>query len=320
MTDNVSVPESTPSTPAVAPVYGPTAPWNVLSIVSLIASLVGFGIAYLVPRELAWQHVLHHELVLDPPSPDCTSDTDYYGNTATYFQVAAAHRVLSILSTSEIDVEAPTYPPEALDAPWESAVPAVRPDVDDAWRAEDFALPSELVDQTDEARDYAALSLTPGRPVGEAITDLMHRIHAEFAYDKTATTVTTRVADILQARAGVCQDFAHLTLAGLRAHGLAARYVSGYLATTPPPGKERVVGADATHAWLAVWIPGGGWLAVDPTNDQWINDRYVTVAWGRDYSDVPPVKGVIFTEASSSSLAVEVDVAPVEDPAGRMAR
>ena len=106
----------------------------------------------------------------------------------------------------------------------------------------------------------------------------------------------------------MCQDFAHLTLACLRTHGLAARYVSGYLATQPPPGKERVFGADATHAWAAVWLPDGGWLAVDPTNDQWANDRYITLAWGRDYADVPPVKGVIFTEAKTSSLNVEVDV------------
>jgi transglutaminase-like putative cysteine protease len=125
--------------------------------------------------------------------------------------------------------------------------------------------------------------------------------------------VTTTVDDIFDKRAGVCQDFAHLTLACLRSHGLAVRYVSGYLATTPPPGKERIVGADATHAWASVWVPGDGWLAVDPTNDQLVNDRYVTVAWGRDYGDVPPVKGVIFTEATSSTLRVEVDVAPVTD-------
>ena len=142
----------------------------------------------------------------------------------------------------------------------------------------------------------------------------MHRIHADFEYDATATTVTSTVAETLRARAGVCQDFAHLTIACLRAHGLAARYVSGYLATQPPPGRERVIGADASHAWVAVWLPGRGggqWLAVDPTNDQWANDRYVTVAWGRDYGDVPPVKGVIFTEATKSTLKVSVDVAPV---------
>lgn len=269
------------------------------------------GIAYLVPRELPWQHIVSHALTLDPATEDATEDLDFYGNTATYFQVTSPHQVLDILATSEVEADTPTYDQQALAAPWEAARPMERDDVADAWSAQDFALASSLADHTAEARAYAARSLTPGRPVGEAVTDLMHRIHADFAYDKTATTVTTTVDDIFAQRAGVCQDFAHLTLACLRTHGLAVRYVSGYLATTPPPGKERIVGADATHAWAAVWIPDGGWLAIDPTNDQWVNDRYVTVAWGRDYADVPPVKGVIFTEARTSSLTVEVDVAPV---------
>jgi transglutaminase-like putative cysteine protease len=269
------------------------------------------GIAYLAPRDLPWQRVARRQLVLDPATDDCTEDQDFYGNTATYFQVTAPHRVLQLTATSDVEVDAPTYDPQALATPWESARPMLRPDVADAWSAQDLALPSSLADQTAAARAYAAQSLVPGRPVGEAVTDLMHRIHADFRYDKTATTVTTTIDDIFETRAGVCQDFAHLTLACLRTHGLAVRYVSGYLATTPPPGKERIVGADATHAWAAVWIPDGGWLAVDPTNDQRVDDRYVTVAWGRDYADVPPVKGVIFTDARTSSLAVEVDVEPV---------
>jgi len=220
--------------------------------------------------------------------------------------------VLDIRAVSDVESSTQQHAPEALGVAWERARPADRPDVADAWRAQDLALASALADQTREAHAYAAESLRPGRPVGEAVVEVMHRIHADFAYDKTATTVTTTIDDIFEQRAGVCQDFAHLTLACLRSHGLAARYVSGYLATTPPPGKERIVGADATHAWAAVWIPGDGWLAIDPTNDQLVNDRYVTVAWGRDYADVPPVKGVIFTEARTSSLRVEVDVAPVD--------
>lgn len=269
------------------------------------------GIAYLVPRELSWQRVLEHQLVIEPVATDRTEDLDYYGNTATYFQVTTPHQTLDILATSRVEVDAPAYDDEALTTPWEQAIPSERDDVDDAWRAQDFALASSLADHTPEVRAYAAESLLPERPIGEAVTELMHRINTDFRYDKTATTVTSKLADVLAQRAGVCQDFAHLTLACLRTHGLAARYVSGYLATQPPPGKERVFGADATHAWAAVWLPNGQWLAVDPTNDQWANDRYVTLAWGRDYADVPPVKGVIFTEAKTSSLNVEVDVAPV---------
>lgn len=268
------------------------------------------GIAYLVPRELGWQRVLSTRVDVSPPATDRSQDVDCYGNTVSYFQVTQPHRELEILATSEVESHTQQHAPEALSVPWETARPAQRPDLDDAWQAVDLALPSPLAAQTAQARAYAASSLTPGRPVGEAVVELMHRVHADFAYDKTATTVTTTIDDIFDKRAGVCQDFAHLTLACLRSHGLAVRYVSGYLATTPPPGKERIVGADATHAWAAVWIPGDGWLAIDPTNDQLVNDRYVTVAWGRDYADVPPVKGVIFTEAKTSTLTVEVDVAP----------
>ena len=142
----------------------------------------------------------------------------------------------------------------------------------------------------------------------------MHRINTDFDYDSKATTVTSTVADVMTKRAGVCQDFAHLALVCLRSNGVAARYVSGYLATKPAPGKDRVVGADASHAWVAAWIPASGqWLAFDPTNDQWTADRHVTVAWGRDYGDVTPVKGIIFTKAKKSTLRVAVDVAPLDE-------
>ncbi|MCW2845401.1 MAG: hypothetical protein JWN22_3317 [Nocardioides sp.] len=269
------------------------------------------GIAHLVPRALPWQQVGEHRLVVAPEPGDVSKDVDYYGNTATYFQVTRPHRILDVTATSEVEVSTPAYDDAALATPWEAHRPLARPGADGAAAATDFALPSALVEQAPETREYAAQSLLPGRPVGEAVTDLVHRIHLDFDYDRTATTVTSTVAEIFEERAGVCQDFAHLTLACLRGHGLAARYVSGYLATAPAPGQQRLVGADASHAWVAVWVGGQAWLAVDPTNDQWADDRYVTVAWGRDYEDVPPVKGVIFTEATTSTLQVAVDVAPM---------
>jgi len=275
-----------------------------------------FGIAYLAPRELPWQQVVEHDIAIRPEPSDRSVDVDYYGNGVTYFQVTEPHRVLEVEGQTTVDVDVPHYDEAGLAAPWERARPADRPDVEGAWRAVDLTMASPLVVNHRGAADYAAASLIPGRPVGEAVTDLMHRVHTDFAYDKTATTVTSTIDDVMRERAGVCQDFAHLMLSGLRSHGLAVRYVSGYLATTPPPGKERVVGADATHAWIAAWLPNEEgpeqWLAIDPTNDQWANDRYVTVAWGRDYGDVPPVKGVIFTEATSSELHVSVDVAPLD--------
>jgi len=272
------------------------------------------GVAHLVPRALPSQIVASAEVEVSPTPVDVSHDTDCYGNTATYFQVTTGHRKLVVAGRSEVEVSLPAYGEDALTRSWERARPLVDPRLPDAWRATDFALPSAAVDHTAEAHAYGAASLVPGRPIGEAVTDLMHRIHADFRYDATATTVTSKVDETFRERAGVCQDFAHLTLACLRSHGLAARYVSGYLATQPPPGRDRIVGADASHAWVAVWLPGPGggeWLAVDPTNDQWVNDRYVTLAWGRDYGDVPPVKGVIFTEATKSTLKVAVDVAPV---------
>lgn len=282
-----------------------------------------FGIGHLVPRVLAWQRVVEHRVRVTPDPGDLDSDRDYYGNQVSYFQVVVPHTELEIEAVSEVEVLVPSYDQEGLTAPWERARPILDPTSPGAWRACDFALSSPKVDQARGVHEYAALSLTPGRAIGEAVTDLMHRIHADFDYDKTATTVTSSVADTLAEKAGVCQDFAHLTLACLRSHGLAGRYVSGYLATQPPPGRERIVGADASHAWLSVWVPPtaarvavnpsaeGEWLALDPTNDQWANDRYVTVAWGRDYGDVPPVKGVIYTEAKKSTLRVSVDVAPL---------
>lgn len=270
------------------------------------------GIGHVVPRVLPWQQVASYDVAITPTPSDLTHDVDYYGNVATYFQVTEPHRVLEVEATSEVDVQDPTYDEAALAQPWERARPLLETSTPGPWRASDFALESSQAEQTEQARAYADASLTRHRPLGEAVSDLMHRIHDDFEYDHTATTVTSTVADILEERAGVCQDFAHLTIACLRSHGLAARYVSGYLSTLPPAGRERVVGADASHAWVAVWVPGSDeWLAVDPTNGQWAGDRYVTVAWGRDYSDVPPVKGIIFTDAKRSTLRVAVDVAPL---------
>lgn len=272
-----------------------------------------FGIAHLSPRTLPWQRASDHTLTIDPAPGDSGRHTDAFGNATTYFHVTEPHQRLTIDAATEVDVTPPVYDADALAEPWERARPLVHPDTPGAWAATEFALASPKVLQVPEATAYAAASLVPGRPIGEAVTDLMHRIKTDFQYDSTATTVTSTVPDVLAARAGVCQDFAHLALACLRGHGVAARYISGYLATQPPPGKERIVGADASHAWVAVWLPASDqWLAFDPTNDQWIADRHVTVAWGRDYGDVPPVKGVIFTEAKRSTLTVSVDVAPLE--------
>ena len=271
------------------------------------------GLFHLVPRQLPWQQVTDHSVSVQPVPGDLTHDRDYFGNHVSYFHLTDPHGTLVIEASSEVTVDPPAYDSDALTMAWEDARPLQGVNAPSAWAAVEYALESARAAQVPAAAEYAAASFTPRRPIGEAVTDLMQRIFADFTYDSKATTVTSTVADVLDKRAGVCQDFAHLALACLRSHGLAARYVSGYLATQPPPGKERVFGADASHAWVAVWLPGSDeWLAIDPTNNQWANDRYVTVAWGRDYGDVSPVKGIIFTKAKKSTLRVAVDVAPLE--------
>lgn len=271
------------------------------------------AVAHLTPRSLPWQVVDDAVVAVDPEPADSSQSLDHYGNVVTYLQVTEPHRELDVVATSVVDVVAPALEAASLAVPWELLRPLEDPTLAQAWRAADLALPSPLVEQPEAAHDYAASSLVAGRPVGEAIADLLRRLHADFAYLPGATTVTSTIDDVLERRAGVCQDFAQLFLACVRSHGLAARYVSGYLATEPPPGQERLVGADASHAWVAVWLGGDEWWAVDPTNDQVVDDRYVTVAWGRDYGDVPPLKGVIFTDATESSLSVEVDVVPTRE-------
>ncbi|WP_431954999.1 transglutaminase family protein [Nocardia lijiangensis] len=275
-----------------------------------------YGRAYLTPREFPGQRLLTHDVHIDPIPSDRSIGTDVYGNTTCYFHVTAEHRALVVSAESTVEVDPPGEPTggPALQ-PWESA----RPGDANGPLAVEFTLDLHPPEITDEITAYAAQSLTPGRPLLAAVTELTTRIHRDFTYRSGSTNVSTRVIDVFAARAGVCQDFARIGAACLRSHGLAARYVSGYLATDPPPGKERMVGADATHAWAAVWIPGanqaeraGRWIGFDPTNDQLADERYVVAAWGRDYADVPPLRGIIYTEAKESTITVSVDVVPVE--------
>lgn len=266
-----------------------------------------YGRGYLRPRDLPWQRCVTHEVITRPAAADSAVALDVYGNADFFFHVTDAHRTLEVVSRSLVEVTAPTTEAAVLARPWEQARPQHAGEGD----AVDFVVTSPRIDVTDAVRAYAAPSFPPGREIGAAVVDLTHRIFADFTYRSGSTTVTTRVPDVLAERQGVCQDFAHLSVACLRSLGLAGRYVSGYLATDPPPGKPRMIGVDATHAWAAVWLPGGSWLAFDPTNNQLVDERYTTVAWGRDYGDVPPLKGVIFTDAKTSSMKVQVDVAPV---------
>ncbi|HUR49292.1 MAG TPA: transglutaminase family protein, partial [Acidimicrobiales bacterium] len=176
--------------------------------------------------------------------------------------------------------------------------------------ARQYLLPSPMIGRAEQVADFAHDLIRPARSLDEVVADLLDRIHDGFSYVSGSTTVRTTLTEVLATREGVCQDFAHLAVAALRSVGLAARYVSGYLETRPPPGKPRLVGADASHAWASVFAPGVGWVDLDPTNHKFVDDTYVVTAIGRDYSDVPPLKGVIFTESKKNTLKVSVDMAP----------
>lgn len=268
-----------------------------------------YGLVYLRPRDLGWQTCVAHEISIEPEPADLFRHVDLYGNSNSYFHVVQPHTRLVVSSTSVVNVEVTELDPTALKVPWEQALPVSREADPGAWEATDFTFPSPYVEVPATIRDYARQSFSAGRPIGEAAVELMHRIHSDFTYKSGSTTLSTKVSDLLEKRTGVCQDFAHFMVASLRSLGLAGRYVSGYLASRPAPGKPRQAQDAASHAWVGCWIPGAGWLYLDPTNDRLIDDAHTTVAWGRDYGDVPPVKGVIFTEAKKSTMDVSVDMA-----------
>jgi transglutaminase-like putative cysteine protease len=272
-----------------------------------------YGQMHLLPRGGEGQTCRTTRVLIDPTPDDLRERVDFFGNRAAFYAIHSEHTRLTVTTTSDVAVDRGVLPP--LDAqPWEQVRDRTAAPGDNGWDPTDFLLDSPLVAGSAALADYAAPSFTPGRPVLEALLDLGQRIHADFDYEPGSTSVTTTVDDLFAARKGVCQDFAHLAIGCLRSLGLAARYVSGYLETVPPPGKERLQGADVSHAWAALWIPENGWVDVDPTNRKFVDDRYVTTAWGRDYADIPPLKGVIFTKGIEHDLEVVVDVVPLDDP------
>ncbi|MFM7535483.1 MAG: transglutaminase N-terminal domain-containing protein [Acidimicrobiales bacterium] len=268
----------------------------------------GQTIAHLVPRTTATQVVVAAALSSDP-APDHRSEyADCFGNQVTYLAFEEPHHAVELTATSEVLVEPFAWP--TASPPWEEVVAALDTDRTTAGiEARLCRTPSAMVAWPPEAQDLARGAFRPGRPLHDAVAELTARIHREFGFDPAATDVSTPVGDVLARRRGVCQDFAHLAIACCRSLGLAARYVSGYLETLPAPGQPKLVGADASHAWFAVYLPGWGWFDADPTNDQAPPRRHVTVAWGRDYADVAPARGVVFGPATMQELDVAVDVA-----------
>ncbi len=258
---------------------------------------------HLNPRGSLHQRVISHRLEVSPEPVFSVTRNDYFGNEITVFSIHEPHQTLTISSKSVVELQPEEPPPAGLTPAWE----AVRDEVgqqagEESYQASEFVFRSPFVKLGPDFAAYAAPSFPPGRSVLAASLDLCHRIFSEFRYDPRATTISTPVDEVLKDRGGVCQDFAHLMIACLRSLGLPARYVSGYLRSG-----ENTVGAEASHAWCSVFCPGFGWLDFDPTNDVIPQSDHVTIAIGRDYSDVSPVKGVAIGGGEQIvNVAVEV--------------
>jgi len=263
---------------------------------------------HLAPRATARQTVIEHDLVIHPSPDFLTEREDYFGNQVARFSIHEPHQALRIIATAVVDLQIVEPPYPGLTPPWEQVRAEVRRhDAADSFAAAEFVFDSPRVIVGAPFAAYAQPSFPPARPVLEGAIDLCHRIRAEFNYDPRATTVRTPVDEVLRERRGVCQDFAHLMIASLRSIGLPARYVSGYIRN-----HAASVGAQASHAWVSVFCPGFGWIDFDPTNDVMPAGDHVTIGWGRDYSDLPPVNGVTL---GGGEQGISVDVAISSLPA-----
>jgi transglutaminase-like putative cysteine protease len=272
-----------------------------------------YGQLHMLPRELPTQRCSSASVDVDPEPELYRERIDFFGNRAAYFALHEPHRHLSVTVTSVVEVQERAAELSLFgQQPWEEVRDVVAGD-DIPHEAVQYVLDSPRIAASEVYREYAAAAFKPGQGVFEAVAALCSQIYSDFEYKPGSTSVTTPLERAFTNRRGVCQDFAHLGIACLRSLGLPARYVSGYLETDPPPGRPKLIGADGSHAWLSLFIPEAGWVDVDPTNDQFAGDRYITTAIGRDYGDVPPMNGVIYTTGKTEKLDVAVDVTVVDD-------
>ena len=275
--------------------------------------LVSLNQVCLQPRDTAFQRCLGYRLEVDPPPATASTYADYFGNHQGVFTLNQPHQVMEVRAESTMEVHARPALESSRGPGWETLRDALpHPTEAAALDAYQYIFASPFVPVGPVFADYARPSFPDGRPLMEALLDLTRRIKGDFIYDPKATQLGTPVIEVLQHRRGVCQDFAQLQAACLRSLGLAARYVSGYLRTHPPAGRPRLVGADASHAWVSAWTGPGGWVDFDPTNGSAVNADHITVGWGRDYFDVTPVRGVILG-GGQQGISVSVDVEPVAD-------
>lgn len=270
--------------------------------------------ACLSPRVLGWQQVAFARLSTSPLTPLHQQRCDAFGNRINLFAIDTPHQVLEVTLEARITTSPRPQPP-ANAMSWETCRDLLAtPGTTSYWEAQPFLENSAYIERRPLLAAWVEACFPPGGDLVECVDALNHRIYDEFYYDSQFSNLETTPSQVLVERRGVCQDFAHLAIAALRSIGLAARYVSGYLETSPPPGQPRLLGADASHAWFAVLIPGWGWLDLDPTNGVRVGERHLLLGWGRDYDDVAPIKGVV-TGGGRQQLEVEVDVLPIaSDP------
>ncbi|MGI9524032.1 MAG: transglutaminase family protein [Hyphomicrobiaceae bacterium] len=270
-----------------------------------------YHLVHLTPRVVAHQVIAEHHITVEPVPGGQWGGVDYFGNPYSILNVEIEHNRLVVSSASKVQVHAKAL--LALDetTPWRALARRDVPNIEqhkDVWQFTAMSRHGPLVQALAE---YAQPSFSNNCPVLVGVADLTRRIYEDFSFDPTATDVSTPVETVLKQRRGVCQDFAHLQIAALRSLGLPAKYVSGYILTHPPEGQQRLVGADASHAWISTWAPECGWVDFDPTNNVIPSDEHITVAYGRDYDDVSPISGVLLG-GGHHSVQVAVDVVPVQ--------
>jgi len=275
-------------------------------------------LAHLTPRERPSQSVLAADISVTPTPATWNIRTDHFGNTVVQFAVQHFHSKLVVDATCEVSLTAAKPPDPDCGPAWEAVRDRAASETGEVLEVAEFLADSGPVQRDPGIAAYASPSFEPGVPIVRCLLALQARINRDFVFDTRATTVATPLREVLEQRRGVCQDFAHLMIAALRSLGVPARYVSGYLRTKPPPGRPRLVGADASHAWVSAWT-GAAWLDLDPTNNCIPSLDHITLAWGRDYDDVAPLKGVALG-GGAHTLKVGVDVLPADEEAMALAQ
>ncbi|MCB0666999.1 MAG: transglutaminase family protein [Saprospiraceae bacterium] len=272
------------------------------------AASAGHNIVYQKPLNTNFQQLVRHQYIISPTPEVIEERMDFFENNYAYFSLEMAHKKLSVISRSEVEINSP---------PWQKISPESTKDWQEVVRflstteatndVRQFCLESTLVYEIPGMQEYIKEIFQPGKPILLAMSEFNSKIHRDFKYRSGYTDISTPMEELFKDRIGVCQDFAHFSIGCLRSIGLAARYVSGYIETIPPPGKKKLKGADASHAWIAIYVPDWGWIEFDPTNNMLVDQQHIRVATGRDFKDVVPLKGIVYS-SGGHDLKVEVDV------------